>query len=177
MTERKSLELKGAIFEIMIADYLRTNFPECEIVHNITIPSRTLKKGNTQVDVIMVCEQAIIVIEAKDWSKQIRGLRKEAVWHGLGNNPSGMTVVSPVRQNLHHIRMLKAKLLKEGLRTPQMSNLIVVPDSCEIKTDCDEVISITDLKFNVNKVINSASRSVKQITGRDYREIAKILRE
>lgn len=177
MMERKSLELKGAIFEIMIADYLRGNFPDCEIIHNVTIPSRTLKKGNTQVDVILVCEKAIVVIEAKDWSRHIQGLRKENTWHGLGSNPAGMTVVSPIKQNQHHIRMLKAKILKEGLRTPQMSSLVVMPDSCEIKTDCTEVISISDLRANIEKIVNSSNKTIKQITGRDYKEIAKILRE
>lgn len=47
------LEKIGTEFERVVASYLKANFRECKVIHNLEVYSAYLKK-NTQIDIIFI---------------------------------------------------------------------------------------------------------------------------
>lgn len=149
---RKNLFLKAALFESLLGDRLRVAFPEGKVVHDKRLACRCLQRNETQIDLILATAKAVYVIEAKNWSRSIAGTYDDLMWRGVGNKVQGMNVYSPVMQNLLHIRLLKATALRLGRKFPPVFNIVCVPDSCEIKSPCKEIIHESELVQYVKKI-------------------------
>ena len=116
--------------KFLILQLLKSGIPSVTIYHDLII-----KKDNgefSQIDLVLVTSEGIIVIEVKDYSGWI---------YGSGNNTNWIKVLSygrkkykfynPIKQNNNHISELR-KTLKQFEKIPFFS-LIVFFGDCELK--------------------------------------------
>ena len=116
--------------KFLILQLLKSGIPSVTIYHDLII-----KKDNgefSQIDLVLVTSEGIIVIEVKDYSGWI---------YGSGNNTNWTKVLSygrkkykfynPIKQNNNHISELR-KTLKQFENIPFFS-LIVFFGDCELK--------------------------------------------
>ena len=116
--------------KFLILQLLKSGIPSVTIYHDLII-----KKDNgefSQIDLVLVTSEGIIVIEVKDYSGWI---------YGSGNNTNWTKVLSygrkkykfynPIKQNNNHISELR-KTLKQFEKIPFFS-LIVFYGDCELK--------------------------------------------
>ena len=116
--------------KFLILQLLKSGIPSVTIYHDLII-----KKDNgefSQIDLVLVTSEGIIVIEVKDYSGWI---------YGSGNNTNWTKVLSygrkkykfynPIKQNNNHISELR-KTLKQFEKIPFFS-LIVFFGDCELK--------------------------------------------
>jgi hypothetical protein len=143
--DREVLMTSGLIFELRIKRLLEDLDNNSRIITDLEIYYDKLARNKTQIDVVAIYEDSIFVIEAKNWSKYIKGNFSQYNWRGLSGNPKGMDIISPVMQNYLHIRLLKSKALQEGIQLPPIFNIVCVPDSCRIISDCNEVMNYSEL--------------------------------
>jgi hypothetical protein len=114
----------------LILRLLKKEFPSVTIFHDLII-----KKNNnefSQIDLVLVTSEGIIVIEVKDYSGWI---------YGSGNNTNWTKVLSygrkkykfynPIKQNKSHITELR-KTLKQFKKIPFFSVIVFFGD-CELK--------------------------------------------
>lgn len=114
----------------LILQLLKKEFPSVTIYHDLII-----KKDNdefSQIDLVLVTSEGIIVIEVKDYSGWI---------YGSGNNTNWTKVLSygrkkykfynPIKQNNNHINELR-KTLKQFKNIPFFSVIVFFGD-CELK--------------------------------------------
>ncbi|MDA9176829.1 NERD domain-containing protein [Flavobacteriaceae bacterium] len=114
----------------LILRLLKKDFPSVTIYHDLII-----KKDNgdfSQIDLVLVTSEGIIVIEVKDYSGWI---------YGSGNNTNWTKVLSygrkkykfynPIKQNNNHINELR-KTLKQFEKIPFFSVIVFFGD-CELK--------------------------------------------
>ena len=114
----------------LILRLLKKEFPSVTIYHDLII-----KKDNdefSQIDLVLVTSEGIIVIEVKDYSGWI---------YGSGNNTNWTKVLSygrkkykfynPIKQNNNHINELR-KTLKQFEKIPFFSVIVFFGD-CELK--------------------------------------------
>lgn len=136
---RNSLNLIGESFETYLALKIKQSFPNAVVLHNVW-SNASFIEASTQIDLIVVTDKTFVVIEAKNWSKMIQGDYNDAYWI-MG---SGRTVkpekYSPLRQNMTHIRALRNCMRVRGLEPIPAHNLVVVPNTTMIKSNCREVI-------------------------------------
>jgi len=114
----------------LILQLLKSGIPPVTIFHDLIIK----KKNNefSQIDLVLVTSEGIIVIEVKDYSGWI---------YGSGNNTNWTKVLSygkkkykfynPIKQNQNHIVQLRKKL-KQFEKIPFFSVIIFFGD-CELK--------------------------------------------
>lgn len=150
MRDRTVLELQGMIYEGVVGVLLREKRKDGVIIYNKNFKCNYLPRGETQVDIIFVTEKAVFIIEVKDWKYRIEGGYNDYEWEGMGKSLKTMTVFNPVYQNYGHIRLLKAALMQNE-NIPPLINLVVVPDGCKIKSDCEEVIHLSELCDTIAK--------------------------
>lgn len=141
---RRSLELKGILFEAQIGRVIEKNFPGSYNIFDKTLYSPYLGR-TTSIDLITVTDSAIFVVEAKNWAEYIKGNINDDKWVGRGSSSSTLSVVSPFLQNDMHIRALTDSALRKGVRLPEMISVICLPDSAIIETDCDNVVNLSKL--------------------------------
>lgn len=155
---RRRLELNGSLFEGQIAILLSDTFTDSKYILNKSVYSPFLKK-DTQIDLIFIRPCGVYIIEAKNWKTYIKGTINSDEWKGKGSG-SPMSVRSPLQQNQMHVRALRAALRKNNLEPVVFNSYIVVPDSCQIITDSEEVVTLSKLRsimqmdeFSQQKVI------------------------
>ena len=115
---------------VLILQLLKSGIPSVTIFHDLII-----KKNNnefSQIDLVLVTSEGIIVIEVKDYSGWI---------YGSGNNTNWTKVLSygkkkykfynPIKQNQNHIVQLRKKL-KQFEKIPFFSVIVFFGD-CELK--------------------------------------------
>jgi hypothetical protein len=115
---------------LLILQLLKKGFPSVTIYHDLIIKKDN--NGFSQIDLVLVTSEGIIVIEVKDYSGWI---------YGSGNNINWTKVLSygrkkykfynPIKQNNNHISELR-KTLKQFEKIPFFS-LIVFFGDCELK--------------------------------------------
>lgn len=169
-SNRRTLEAKGLIFEGIVGSFLKRSFSNTFVFYNKVFPAKFLKKQVTQVDVIFITNKAIFVIEAKDWSQFIEGDYDNYTWLGMGDANLVMKVFSPVYQNYLHLRLVKSMLRKQLKELPPLINLVVVPDTCDVKTPCTEVVRFSALKRRITKELDSLDKVY------DIKELRKAVR-
>lgn len=116
--------------KFLILQLLKSGIPSVTIYHDLII-----KKDNdefSQIDLVLVTSEGIIVIEVKDYSGWI---------YGSGNNTNWTKVLSygrkkykfynPIKQNNNHINELR-KTLKQFEKIPFFSVIVFFGD-CELK--------------------------------------------
>lgn len=155
---RWNLEFKGSMFESYLAATISKQLPECKIILNKEVFSYFLNDV-TQIDVIIISDNNVYVIEAKNWSSYIKGEYNDKHWKGKGDSQA-MSVFNPINQNAIHIRALIKSLYDKGCKNLiHFKSLIVVPDSCQLLTNCSEVCTISELN-HIIKTLDGAEESI-----------------
>lgn len=144
MADRTSLEFNGNWFEQRIAQRLSMEFRGARVLHDCKLYCR-YKEGITQIDVILVHEDGICAVEAKNWSGYLKGEYGDTVWTGKSDDPMVKTIVNPVDQNFMHIRALKNALRRKGFKPGRFYNYVCVPDTTDIYSRCSEVCNLSML--------------------------------
>jgi len=116
--------------KFLILQLLKSGIPSVTIYHDLIIKKDN--DGFSQIDLVLVTSEGIIVFEVKDYSGWI---------YGSGNNTNWTKVLSygrkkykfynPIKQNNNHISELR-KTLKQFEKIPFFS-LIVFFGDCELK--------------------------------------------
>ena len=114
----------------LILRLLKKEFPSVTIFHDLIIK----KKNNefSQIDLVLVTSEGIIVIEVKDYSGWIFGSGNNTNWTQiLSYGKRKYKFYNPIKQNNNHITELR-KTLKQFENIPFFS-LIVFFGDCELK--------------------------------------------
>lgn len=143
--DRKRLEFKGSIFEGYLATIIKDKLPNAKVIMNKEIYSPFLGK-KTQIDLIIVTDYNVYIVEAKNWSTYIKGSYEDTYWKGKGASQV-MTIFSPINQNAIHSRALRLALYNKGYKElKSFKSLIVVPNECQLLTNCKEVCVLSELQ-------------------------------
>lgn len=148
---RSACELRGALFEASIGNYLQKSLEPCYVRYDKSFFSRKLSKA-TAIDVLVVTDMFVLVVEAKNWSDWIRGTINDFHWLGSSRAKSTMKVISPYWQNFNHVRVLRNAVTARGFRLPPVLNLIVVPDGTTVDTDCDNVCHFSEMMVYIGRM-------------------------
>ena len=115
---------------LLILQLLKNGFPSVTIYHDLII-----KKENgqfSQIDLVLVTSEGIIVFEVKDYSGWIFGSGNNTNWtQVLSYGKKKYKFYNPIKQNNNHISELK-KTLKQFENIPFFSVIIFFGD-CELK--------------------------------------------
>lgn len=113
-----------------ILSLLKHNIPSQTIFHDLYV-----KKNNgklSQIDVVVVTTQGILVIEVKDFSGWIFGSGNHSHWTKvLAYGKQKYRFYNPIKQNTNHIKALKSQL-KQFDKIPFFS-IITFYGDCELK--------------------------------------------
>lgn len=148
---REVLEQLGEQFELEIKKLIEIKRPDAIILHNKELYSSFLQKV-TQIDLIVILPNLVVLIEAKNWVGFIKGGYNDVYWLGRSRSHNLMKVFSPVVQNDIHIRALRNSLRLNGVNPPLFKSLIVVPDGTTINSECKEVINKSALPITLKKI-------------------------
>lgn len=136
---RNTLNLIGESFETYLALKIKKNFPDAVIMHNIWANASVID-SQTQIDLVVITDKSFTIVEAKNWSKLIQGNYNDTFWlmgSGRTNKPD---TYSPLRQNMTHIRSLRNCMRVRGIEPVLAHNVVVVPNTTEIRSNCKEVM-------------------------------------
>ena len=115
---------------LLILQLLKNGFPSVTIYHDLII-----KKENgqfSQIDLVLVTSEGIIVFEVKKYSGWIFGSGNNTNWtQVLSYGKKKYKFYNPIKQNNNHISELK-KTLKQFENIPFFSAIVFFGD-CELK--------------------------------------------
>ncbi len=122
--------------------------------------NREIPKGDgltTEIDVLMLHKNGIVVVENKDYSGIIYGKAYENTWTYIDSKGSKISIYNPVKQNEAHIKALKMFLENQQIidkdRTIPIYSVIVFTDFKTNKSD--EIISRINMNGNNTKLCTS----------------------
>ena len=131
----------GKDLEYKLLDVLSLWNPDAIFMHDVVIKHSS---NDAQIDLIMIDKSGVFVFEAKNYSISICGTYSQRVWDAVGRSRKSVRIENPIDQNITHIRKLRNICIGAG--APVFHNVIVVPDSCIIQTNCREVRRVSELK-------------------------------
>ncbi len=164
-------EDRGTFGEYLIYKELR-KFEKrgARFLFNVYIPKSD--GGTTEIDVLMICHQGIVVFESKNYGGWIYGHELQSNWCQIF--PTGdwkehrEYFYNPIMQNRTHIRHLKKVLGKQIY----MYSVVVFSEQCKLKnielesdhvyvTKCDEVKDVVSRICNdfSHKLLNKRERN------------------
>lgn len=135
--------VRGTVFEIEVSMTL-AQIPNSTVISNLWVPSKSLGKP-TEIDRLLVTPWGIYSVEAKSFMHGLVGEVNDTTWAGYTGRTK-TPIYNPVMQNFEHIRTLKCQLHRLGKIFIPVHNAVVVPNTCEIQTNCN-------LVFNLNTFI------------------------
>ena len=160
--DRAHLEALGEAFELEVLNLLRMKYPNGRFFHNVELYSAYLGK-DTQIDLMMLTDNGVYVIEAKNWVGFIRGTYNDKYWQGRSRSQNTMQVFSPINQNDIHIRALRNALRCNGVNPPIFSSIVVVPDGTAIQSNCAEVINKSKLLVKINSMERDSKIKIDKV--------------
>jgi len=171
---REALDASGTQFELAVCQQIRTQLGNTRFIHNKALYSPWLK-CKTQIDVLAVTDRCVFVIECKNWKNAIKGNLDARVWTGIAANKHNMTVINVYDQNMMHERALQVAYYKEyGVFLPLVP-LIVVPDSTEVKSDCECIYHFSQMPRAIKLLCYD--REVSLNVGEVTKRLGKVLKE
>ena len=173
MANRAILTYNGTKFEEEIALLLRYHFPDAFIMRDVWAYSPNIEKS-TQNDIIMVTHKGLYFIEAKNWRDWVFGNYNDKFWKGKASSTNIMEVRNIVKQSMIHIRAIRNGMRRRGVNPVYGNNLIVFPNSTELKTDAKEVININSL---ISRIKSYERVSTDSINIDEYRVVIENLSE
>ena len=114
----------------LILKLLKSGIPQVTIYHDLIIKSNNNKFS--QIDLVLITSEGVIVFEVKDYSGWIFGNGKNTNWtQVLSYGKRKYKFYNPIKQNNNHIKELR-KTLKQFENIPFFS-IIVFFGNCELK--------------------------------------------
>ena len=114
----------------LILDLLKRGFPAKSVFHDLYVRKNDGKFS--QIDLVIATKEGIIVLEVKEYSGWIFGRANQTNWtQMLAYGKRKYRFYNPIKQNINHIKALKAKL-KLFDNIPFFS-VIVFFGNCEFK--------------------------------------------
>lgn len=156
MADRSVLELNGNWFERVVHQYLLESYPEAKLIFGKKLYSKYLEK-ETQIDLIMVHPNAVIVLEVKAWQKWIKGNYNDSHWFGQSSGVNVMKTISPIDQNFLHVRALRNAIRRKGVNPSMFYSVICLPDGTDIISDCKELCNLSRVKTFINGVLQKST--------------------
>ena len=160
--------VKGAVFESEVS-YTLEQFERAIVISNLVLYSHYLESP-TEIDKLIISPHGIFVVEVKSFSTSLHGRFSDEFWTGITGKTS-TKIYSPVRQNFEHIRTLNNALHRIGGKFYPLENIVIVPDSSKINSDCNQVMNLS------NFVSYFAGRSVEGIKFSDIKAMISDLQE
>lgn len=162
--DRFNTELGGNWFELFVASKIKSKFPEGSVLHDLKVHSRylSLTKNHdytTQIDLVTVLPCKIYVIEAKKWGYEIIGNRDDMKWTGKSNSKTFIENVSPIAQNMNHLRALRNLLRVNNYKLPEFESIVCVPDDTNIVSDCKEVMGVSQMLYKMDLDLLSSEKT------------------
>jgi|TARA_B110000285_G_scaffold210200_1_gene251862 hypothetical protein len=115
---------------LLILQLLKKRFPSVTIYHDLIIKKDN--DGFSQIDLVLVTSEGIIVFEVKDYSGWIFGSGNNTNWtQVLSYGRKKYKFYNPIKQNQNHIIHLR-KTLKQFENIPFFSVIVFFGD-CELK--------------------------------------------
>lgn len=145
--DRENVKFVGTTCEMAIAQCISNAEPSALILAGQRFFCWYLQAHETEVDIIAVTNHAIYSIESKDFPSFIKGEFQDYEWLGQARNPRILTIHNPIHQNLAHIRFIKKFIFDRFGVWVMVHNFVVVPDSCRIRSSCNEVVHATRLSM------------------------------
>jgi hypothetical protein len=125
---------------------------------------------DTEIDRLVIAPWGIYSLEAKSFKTALMGSLEDDYWVGITGRKL-TRIYNPIMQNFEHIRCLKRKMRSLFGSYPSIINYVVVPDSCDIKTDAEGfVLNISEL---LDRIVADSMRGNKI----DFRQVAASLEE
>ena len=116
--------------KFLILQLLKSGIPPVTIYHDLIIKKDN--NGFSQIDLVLVTSEGIIVIEVKDYSGWIFGSGNNTNWtQVLSYGKRKYKFYNPIKQNNNHINELR-KTLKQFEKIPFFSVIVFFGD-CELK--------------------------------------------
>ncbi|MCD4827484.1 MAG: NERD domain-containing protein [Acholeplasmataceae bacterium] len=143
---------KQVFLESRIEAEIKDKMPTARIIRNAYIPK---SDGNdSEIDLIVISEQGIFVIEAKNITGKIFGTWKQDKM--IVQHPGGKSfdIINPINQNTMHFMHLKNIL---GLKNDIFRSIVVFGDLGIVESFKDvpyytQVCQIRNLMFSMNKL-------------------------
>lgn len=143
MSLRECLIKSGSRFECIVSSTIHSIFLG-ELYLNVKFFSPSINRG-TECDIIFVTNHAVYCIECKNYRKFISGSYLDLKWSFSSDGRNFKDTINGFIENDKHVRILNGLLRKEGIKDVPIFNLICVPDTCTIKSDCLNVKKLSDL--------------------------------
>lgn len=160
-------KVKGASFETEITVKLSVVKDSVCIPH-VKVYSHFLGT-ETEVDNILLTPWKFYCVEAKSFTTSLEGNLGDYEW--IGNSWGKRTVIyNPVSQNFEHIRSLNSYLKRVLGKFFRFENIIVVPDSCLIKSNYPNVMTISDF---MSRIVMDSSYALSNL---DYTSLEEVIR-
>lgn len=156
-------KVKGNAFESEIQNelsYVLDNYGK--IYQGVYLYSHSLGTF-TEIDLLIVTPKKIYSLEAKSYRNVLEGAMHMKMWKGKTSKYMTM-IYNPYFQNITHIRALRKTFYDFGVRLPIIENYVVVPNSCQIRSDYDKIFKISQLvrKITEDKYIGRDIIDVKK---------------
>lgn len=126
-----------------------SSLPNIRIISNKRLYSFKLKK-QTEIDMIVITPNRLYCLEVKSYNNIMKGDFNDRIWIA-GTGKIRDRLYNPVFQNAEHIRTLRNNLRRKNYPVLEFLNLVVVPNTCEIISDCPSVIKIGELVYLLEK--------------------------
>ena len=140
----------------------KENYPY--LLCNVYLPSTNKKLETTEIDMLAVTPQGVVVVESKNYSGWIFGREKDRNWTQVIYRYKTM-FYNPIKQNASHITAL-IKVLGDENETPIFS-YIVFSQRCELKA----------VEFDVENVWVLKRSGLKQLIKKELENKERILSE
>ena len=120
---------KGSAGERHIYRILDDYFEKSLILRNVYLPK---KNGmTTEIDLLGITEQGLLVIESKNYSGTIYGSQEQKQWTHYLTPQSKFSFANPINQNTSHIKALQLAL--DDFPEVVYYNLVVFSERCTLK--------------------------------------------
>ncbi len=159
--------------EFALFRYLMNNnhFEHCKILTNLIIPVGNTSK-RTEIDMLMITEQGIIVFEVKNYKGTIYGSLEDTHWTQYFRTAKNNRFRNPIKQNEYHLTALK-----ELCPVKTHSIIFFSNNDCDIRrvTINRSEYSVTD-RVSLPYALDEVSRTQKTLSIREVDELFDKLR-
>lgn len=150
MDRSDRMRISGAELEIDVSSLVQSHFRDtCKIINNLEFYNNRVGR-NIECDVLVITNKCIYCIECKNYNGYIKGEELDLKW-SFASSGNLSIVNNPVLNNNKHIRTIKGLMYSKGLGEINMKSFVVVPNRCNIHTECEEVIHLGDLIDRIDK--------------------------
>lgn len=141
LTKREKMVYSGKKFELIVAFHLRSNY-DYPILFNRQFFDVDSHRDR-ECDLLFVTPFKIYSVECKNYNGYIAGNLFDSKWRFASSGRKNK-VSNPYLSNKRRIRLLRGKFYENNYNPPEIENVIVVPDNCNIHVPYKKIYNLTD---------------------------------